>query len=124
MLVRYLAQDDPSQSARASRLIERELTEKQPGFISIVVLIELWWVLKRLYRATSAELKSTAEDLLATRQFVLEQRGAVIRALKRLDAGTADIADTLIVELAQAAGCERVVTFDKGAVKSGMKLLS
>ena len=124
VLVRYLAQDEPTQSARATRLIERELTEKQPGFISIVVLLELWWVLKRLYRATSAELKLTVEDLLATRQFVLEQRGAVIRALKTLDAGAGDIADALIVELAQAAGCERVVTFDKAAVKSGMKLLS
>lgn len=123
VLVRYLAQDERTQAARATRLIERQLTEREPGFISLIVLVETCWVLKRLYRATAAELRATAQDFLDTRQFVIEQRGAVIRALKRLDAGTADIADALVVELAQAAGCEDVFTFDRGAVKAGMKLL-
>jgi len=122
VLVRYLTQDDPFQSARATRLIERKLNEKAPGFISLIVLVELWWVLKRLYRATDAELRQTVQDLLATRQFVLEQRGAVIQAVKKLDAA-GDIADSLIVELARAAGCERVVTFDKVATRLGMELL-
>lgn len=122
VLVRYLTQDDPFQSARATRLIERKLSEKAPGFISLIVLVELWWVLKRLYRATDAELRQTVEDLLDTRQFVLEQRGAVIQAVKKLDAA-GDIADSLIVELARAAGCERVVTFDKVAARVGMELL-
>lgn len=122
VLVRYLTQDDPFQSARATRLIERKLSEKAPGFISLIVLVELWWVLKRLYRATDAELRQTVQDLLDTRQFVLEQRGAVIQAVKKLDAA-GDIADSLIVELARAAGCERVVTFDKVAARVGMELL-
>ena len=122
VLVRYLAQDDPVQSARATRLIERRLSEKEPGFISVIVLVELWWVLKRLYRATDAELRQTVQDLLDTRQFVLEQRGAVIQAVKRLDAA-GDIADSLIVESARAAGCERLVTFDKDAARVGMELL-
>ena len=123
VLVRYLTQDDLAQSARATRLIERQLSEKEPGFISVIVLVELWWVLKRLYRATRAELKQTVQDLLDTRQFVLEQRGAVIQALKRLDVAAGDIADALIVELARASGCERVVTFDKDADRVGMELL-
>jgi len=122
VLVRYLTQDDPFQSARATRLIERQLSEKAPGFISLIVLVELWWVLKRLYRATDAELRQTVQDLLDTRQFVVEQRGAVIQAVKKLDAA-GDIADSLIVELARAAGCERVVTFDKVATRVGMELL-
>ena len=87
----------------------------------MIVLVELWWVLK-LHRATGAELRQTVQDLLDTRQFVLEQRGAVIQAVKRLDAA-GDIADSLIVESARAAGCERVVTFDKDAGRVGMELL-
>lgn len=46
------------------------------------MLVELWWVLKRLYRATAIELGQTLQDLLDTRQFAFEQRDAVIRALK------------------------------------------
>ena len=37
VLVRYLAQDDAAQSARASRLIERQLSEREPGFVGLVV---------------------------------------------------------------------------------------
>ena len=51
VLVRYLAQDDPAQSAKVNRLIESELNERHPGFISLIVLVETCWVLKRLYGA-------------------------------------------------------------------------
>ena len=47
VLVRYLAQDDRVQAARAVRLVERELSQRQPGYISLVVLVETCWVLKR-----------------------------------------------------------------------------
>lgn len=122
VIVRYLTQDDPVQSARANRLIERQLSENAPGFISQIVLVELCWVLKRLYRATGAELRQTVQDLLDARQFMVEQRGAVIQAVKKLDTA-GDIADSLIVEVARAVGCERIVTFDKNASKVGMELL-
>lgn len=37
VIVRYLVQDDPDQSAAASALIE-ELTETQPGYVSLVTV--------------------------------------------------------------------------------------
>ena len=48
VLVCHLAQDEPKQAARATRLIEEKLSVFEPGFISRVVLVELCWVLKRL----------------------------------------------------------------------------
>ena len=127
VLVRYLAQDDARQSARATRLIERELDEKNPGFISLIVLVETCWVLKRLYGATPSELRDTISDLLGTRQLRVERRGVVTRALARLPkAGatmTSDIADALTTEISTDAGCEQTMTFDKGTVSLGMTLL-
>jgi predicted nucleic-acid-binding protein len=121
VLVRYLAQDDPAQSARATRLIERELSEGEPGYISLVVLVETCWVLKRLYGATPAEIASTVRDLLGVHKLVVESRGAVARANDH--AGAGDLADALIAELAREAGCKKVVTFDRRAVKVGMVAL-
>ena len=129
VLVRYLAQDDAAQSAKATRLIEGELNQRQPGFISLIVLVETCWVLKRLYSATPTELRETVNDLLDARQFSVERRPLVSRALARLaklpasTAATADIADALIAEIAADAGCERTMTFDKAATKLGMTLL-
>ena len=123
VLVRYLAQDDAAQSARATRLIEQELSEREPGFIGLVVLVETCWVLRRLYGATATELRDTVRDLLGTRQLVVEQRAVVARALARLGEGAGDMADALIAEGAAEAGCSRTVTFDRQGGRLAMELL-
>ena len=123
VLVRYLAQDDAAQSARATRLIEQELSEREPGFIGLVVVVETCWVLRRLYGATATELRDTVRDLLGTRQLVIEQRAVVARALARLGEGAGDMADALIAEGAAEAGCSRTVTFDRQGGRLAMELL-
>jgi len=123
VVVRYLAQDEPAQSARATRLIERELSEREPGYISLIVLVETCWVLKLLYGATAGELHDAVRDLLDARQLSVESRVAVARALARVLDNGGDIADALITECAMQAGCARTVTFDKAAARLGMVLL-
>jgi len=41
VLVRYIAQDDPAQSRRATLFIERECSESNPGFVGLVVMAEV-----------------------------------------------------------------------------------
>lgn len=123
VLVRYLAQDDRAQAARAVRLIERELTEREPGYISLLVLVETCSVLKRLYGAIPIELRTMVRDLLDTRQFAVEHRTVIVHALAKLGEGAGDLADALIAQLALAAGCQRILTFDRSAAKLGMTLL-
>ena len=123
VLVRYLAQDDPAQSARATRLIERDLSEREPAFIGLIVLVETCWVLRRLYGATAAELQDVVRDLLEARQLAVENRALVTSALARAANDGADIADALIAECAASAGCKRTVSFDKSAAKAGMAVL-
>jgi len=122
VLLRYLTQDDAAQAARATRLIERELSERAPGFVSLVVLVETCWVLERIYGVTPAEISTTVRDLLDTRQLTIERRAAVARTLERT--GARNFADALIADVALDAGCSRVVTFDRKAARFGMMLLA
>jgi predicted nucleic-acid-binding protein len=128
VLVRYLAQDDAKQAAVATRFIERELSASQPGFISLVVLVEACWVLQRLYAATQAEVLTTVQDLLESAQFCVEQRHVVQAAVQKMQLrpGTrVGFTDALIVDIAKAQGCGQTVSFDKGAVRSaGMTQLT
>lgn len=48
VLVRYIMQDDTKQSAKATQLIE-SLTSDEPGFIAMVSVVELYWVLTSSY---------------------------------------------------------------------------
>lgn len=123
VLVRYLTQDDPQQSARATRLFEQELTRDEPGFVGLIVLAETVWVLRRLYRATSDELLQTVSDLLGTAQLVIENRPAVNRALRQAKSNGCEFTDALIAASARNAGCTRTVTFDRGARIADMTLL-
>ena len=127
VLVRYLAQDDAKQAVLATRLIEKRLTTSNQGFISLVVVAELCWVLSSLYAATVDELVETLEDLLNTPRFFLEKREvlqAAIARLKSANSRKAGLADVLIAEIAAHAGCSATMTFDKTAARAaGMSLL-
>ncbi len=127
VLVRYLAQDDARQSAAATRFVDSELSASNPGFISLMVLVEVCWVLKRLYGATQSELADTLNDFLGTAQFQVERREVVQVAIQRFSSqknAKVGIADLLIAEVARDQGCTHTVSFDKGAVRSaGMLFL-
>ena len=123
VLVRYLAQDEPKQSALASRLIE-SLTADDPGFVSQVVLAETAWVLESCYAADAARVEAVVETLLRTESIRVQQPDVVWRALRRFKASYGDFADTLIAEIAADAGCRVVYSFDRAAARrTGMKLL-
>ena len=128
VLARYLTQDDVRQAALASRLIENDLTIARPGFVSLVVLAELCWVLSRLYSATMDELADMISDLLNTPQIQVERREVVQAAIRRFKQGKsrkAGLVDALIAEIANSEGCSSTVTFDKAAVRAaGMTLLA
>jgi predicted nucleic-acid-binding protein len=121
VLVRYFAQDDAEQSTRATVLIE-SLTDAKPGYLSQVVLIELVWVLQRCYDASREMTADTLERLLRTQELVVQDAEQVWQALRIYRQG-GDFADCLIARVAMAAGCDEVVTFDKGAAKVGMRPL-
>jgi predicted nucleic-acid-binding protein len=117
VLVRYLTQDESVQSARATHLIEGELTQGQPGFVSIVALVETVWVLQRSYNVPDAALVSILESFLAADTLIIEHEEAVFAATSAVKAGLGGFADALIATLGSAAGCSHTVTFDRAALR-------
>lgn len=124
VLVRYVAQDDAKQSAKASKLIE-SLTPSNPGFIALISIVELVWVLQSCYDSAKSEIIVVLETLLRTRELTVENSEIVWQALRRYAQANADFTDCLIERSAFAAGCEQTVTFDAKAAKTaGMQRLT
>ncbi|MFA7239920.1 MAG: type II toxin-antitoxin system VapC family toxin [Sulfuricellaceae bacterium] len=122
VLVRYLAQDDPKQSPKATRLME-SFTADEPGYISIVSVVELVWVLTGCYGSTKAELCEVLETLLRAKGIVVAHADTVWKALRLFKEGKADFADCLLERFANEAGCSHTTTFDRDAAKHcGMRL--
>lgn len=123
VLVRYIMQDDAAQSALATRLVE-SLSAGSPGFVSLVSVVELSWVLSSAYALDRAQIVEVFEGLLRTKEIVVERAETIWRALRVFQSSRADFADCLIERLASAAGCERTMTFDRAAAKGcGMTLI-
>lgn len=123
ILVRYLTQDDPSQSPKANALIE-SLSEDRPGFISQVALVELVWVLSRAYRQGKPELLRVLRTLLQTRALQVENPDQVAKALRLFEQGKADFSDCLLGQACLAAGCSRTLSFDAAALHAGMEVIA
>ena len=124
VLVRYIMQDDAKQSAKATKLIE-SLDSDAPGYITMVSVVELYWVLTSCYELKGQQVAQALEAILRTKQFLVERADQVMRALRVFGEGNADFADCLIERSASGAGCERTVTFDVKASKhAGMTLIS
>jgi len=123
ILVRYLTQDDPKQSPKATRLVE-SLTVETPGYITLVSVVELVWVLDGCYGSTKDEVCEVLETLLRSRELVVAEAGILWKALPLYRNGKADFADILIERLSNAAGCIHTATFDHASAKvCGMRLV-
>lgn len=124
VLVRYIMQDDIKQSPMATRIVE-SLTAESPGFVPLVAIVELGWVLSSAYELSQSQLIEAFEALLRTKELVLERGETVWKGLRLMQRSGGDFADCLIACSAEAAGCANTMTFDRGAAKNGgMTLLS
>jgi predicted nucleic-acid-binding protein len=117
VLVRYLAQDDPVQSPLANALIERRLSEREPGFVSVVAMAEIVWVLERAYGLANSAIAGAVERILQTDVLVVENAQEVFTAMTMLKEGRGSFADALIAALGAKAGCAHTLTFDRKALR-------
>ena len=122
VLVRYVMQDDPRQSPRATRLIE-SLTADEPGFVPLVAVVELVWVLSGSYSLSRAQVSEALESLLRSKELVIDRAALVTQAVNRYARGGSDFADALIERIATSKGCTATMTFDVGAAKSASMTL-
>jgi predicted nucleic-acid-binding protein len=117
VLVRYLTQDDPIQSRKATKLIERDLNARNPGFVSVVAMVEASWVLDSAYGFSSTQIAAAIERILQIEVLEVENGQQVFTAMADLRGGRSSFADSLIGALGARVGCSKTVTFDHKAAQ-------
>jgi predicted nucleic-acid-binding protein len=124
VLVRYFVQDDEAQSHEAARVVDA-LTDEAPGFVSLVVLCELFWVLRRAYRLPQDEILVVVGGMLSARELRVQEPDVVHRAVRSTRGTSIGFVDALVVGLGDAEGCTETVTFDRRAAElPSMRLLT
>ena len=125
VLLRYLVQDDPAQSPKATEVIEGRLTKEDPGFVSLVCILEIVWVLGSLYQRSRGEIADHVEMILAADTLEVQNEQEVYQAVIALRNGYGTFEDALIGALGAWLGCSTTLSFDQNASKrlSGFQLL-
>lgn len=125
ILVRYIVRDDPKQFSLAEAFLEKR-TADDPAFVSLIVLSEFIWVLRRVYRFPPGRVHEALMVMAEVAGINFEDELFVLRIIEAGAALRDEVADRIIAHCAGKAGCPSVVTFDKNAARaiSAMHLLS
>lgn len=95
ILVRYIVHDDQQQADDARKLIETQCTLDSPGYICLIVLCELVWVLSRGYGYERSVITNVLNRILSVQELHVQNAELAWRALKHFEKGKADFADYL-----------------------------
>ena len=117
VLARYLVGDEPRQTARAVRFIERECSKETPGYVNRIVLSELVWVLSGAYGYSRGQITKVLKLLVRTAELRVEDQDAAWSAIKDYERGLCDFPDSYLALTNRYAGCELTVTFDSKAAR-------
>jgi predicted nucleic-acid-binding protein len=125
VLLRFLVEDDPTQSPKAVEVIERRMTMENPGFVSLVCVLEIVWVLGSLYKRSRTQIADHIEMILAADTLEVQNEQEVYMAVIALRNGSGSFEDALIGALGVWRGCSATLTFDQNAAKrlNGFQLI-
>ena len=117
VVLRFLLNDDPDQSPVAQQLFSSVLSPMNPGFISIVALLETVWTLRTSYKLPPLAIADAVEGLSGLPNVVVQAEAEVHAALRQVRDYGHSFADALLGELNRLAGCSKTLSFDRRALR-------
>jgi predicted nucleic-acid-binding protein len=119
-LVRFLVRDDRKQGARIRDLFRKAEEEQGKFLVTVAVVLELLWVLESVYRIPPEEVITGLENLLRLPILEFERRKTLLGVIEQGRKAGLALPDLLIGLLGRDTGCEKTLTFDRRAARSGL----
>lgn len=124
VLVRWLMDDDPRQSAEVLKRFESVRAAGSRLFVPGTVALELEWVLRSCYGFDKQTILRTFNALLETQEIDWSSEEALERALHLFRQGNVEFADCLHAGECASANSTPMLSFDaKAARLPGVELL-
>jgi predicted nucleic-acid-binding protein len=125
VLLRFHVADNTAQHAAAAAFFA-DRSERSPAYISLVVLVEFVWSLRRTYGYGWDDIHALLGALTTARDICFERQDVVVDALSIAIEANSGLVDNIVALANRADGCTSTVTFDKAAVRGipSLELLS
>lgn len=123
VIVRFLAKEPPALAQRAERLLAKAQAGEIAFRLTPIVVAEIVWVLRTIYRRESGEIAAGLSALLRADGIFADQRDTLLEALDlMLEKGVA-FPDAFVAVSARQAN-EPVCTFDADFKRLGVEILA
>ena len=113
VLLRLLVGDDAAQHRACVALLQRARKESFALRVLPVALLEVVWVLERVYQYPRAEVRGIVEAILNTPEFEVESEVVFRKALPAYESTGVKFADALMAHWGIELGLTTVYTFDE-----------
>jgi predicted nucleic-acid-binding protein len=117
VIIRLLVQDDEVQASIANKLFSTAEENKKPLFVSLLVVLEMLWVLQSVYTVERRDIIQAVSTLLQMPALKFEKQETIRQFLVMSELFTGDLSGILIAQSAVSSTCETTLTFDKKAAK-------
>ena len=117
VLVRFITNDDAKQAKLTYQLFKQTEENNEKLFVSLLVVLEVIWVLQSVYDASNTETLTTFSDLLLMPVLHFESETVMQNFVESAHNTKFDLSDLLIAHAAHSFECQSVLTFDKKAAK-------
>ena len=111
VVLRFLRNDDPKQSAAARRLIENAQAGRIVLLLSSVTIAEVFYAFRASYKMPRADTAKLLSSLLRTSLFEVEHEERVFDTLQRVENLNVDFGDAYLAATAIESN-ESVASFD------------
>ena len=108
----FVANDD-AQTQSVYRLFKETETKKNAFFISLPVLLALFWVLESVYNLPRRDILDAVSALTSIPILKVDSDAVVRGLLEEARKTSCDLSDLLIAHVAAANSCNTVLSFDK-----------
>lgn len=123
VVVRFLAKEPPALAQRAERLLARAQTGEIAFRLTPIVVAEIVWVLRRIYRREPGEIAAGLSALLRADGISTDQRDILLEALDLMLEQRVAFPDAFVAVSARLAG-EPVCTFDSDFDRLNVEILA
>jgi len=122
ILIRYIVQDT-DEAKLATAYLEQKCSSENPGFVCLIVLCEIVWVLRKAYKYDKSIVVPILYRLMTTKELEIENTVVAWRAYEEYKNGNADFSDYVIGLVCRRGDAHPVVTFDRKAASNSLFIL-
>ncbi len=113
ILLRFLTSNSVEKKEKFKKLIKDATAEKSILLVPLMVVIELVYVLEKIYKLPKGEVREKVESLETLPVVEIESEDMVLEALRLYAEENLKFGDAMILAKSRVSGIKHVYTFDK-----------